>query len=100
MKRIRRTPKQWNKLIQTFYTSGLKASNFCRQHKIDQKYFSKKKGEYASNSNKSNNFVKVQINNLATDATVLMSLNNKNCCLNFYQLPDIEYLSNLMKSVS
>jgi hypothetical protein len=100
MNRIRRTPDQWNKLIQTFHSSGLKASDFCRQHKIDQKYFSKKKGEYGSISNKNNNFVKVQINNPATDAPVLMSLNKKSCHLNFYQLPDIEYLSDLIKSVS
>ena len=100
MNRIRRTPDQWNKLIQAFHSSGLKASDFCRQHKIDQKYFSKKKGEYKSNLNKTNSFVKVKVNNPSTHGPLLMSLNNKNCILNFYQLPDIEYLGNLIKSVS
>jgi hypothetical protein len=99
MNRIRRTADQWNKLIQSFYLSGLKASDFCRQHKIDQKYFSKKKSEYSSSSNKTNSFVKVKVNNPSTHAPLLMSLNNKSCILNFYVLPDIEYLSNLIKSV-
>jgi len=100
MKRIRRTPTQWNTLIKTFEASGLKAIDFCQQHNIDAKYFSKKKGEYKSNLNKTNSFVKVKVNNPSTHTPLLMSLNNKSCILNFYKLPNIEYLSDLMKSVS
>ena len=99
MKRIRRTPAQWKRLIKTFHISELKAAEFCRQHKIDEKYFSKKKNEIDLNSAKIKSFVKVEVNNSALVNQPLLSFNYKNCSLNFYQLPDIEYLSNLIKSV-
>lgn len=100
MNRIRRTPAQWKRLITTFESSGLKAVDFCKQHDVDQKYFSKKKNEIGLKPSKVNSFVKVAINNSKIDAPVLMILKNKNSHLNFYQLPDIEYLCKLMKSMS
>ncbi len=99
MKRIRRTAAQWQELIKTFETSGLRAVEFCQEHNINPKYFSKKKREYKSHFNKTNSFVKVKVNNSSTHAPLLMSLKNKSCILTFYQLPDIEYLSSLIKSV-
>jgi hypothetical protein len=100
MKRIRRTSAQWHELLKNFEVSNSRATDFCHKHNIDPKYFSKKKSEYKSNLNKPNSFVKVKVNNPSTHTPLLMSLNNKRCILNFYQLPNIEYLSDLMKSVS
>jgi len=100
MKRIRRTSAQWHELLKSFETSKLRATDFCHKHNIDPKYFSKKKIEYVSNPNNTNPFVKVQVNKPGMPTALLMSIEHSNCRLDFYQLPDIDYLSSLIKSVS
>ena len=99
MRRIRRTSAQWHELLKRFEASKIRATDFCHKHNIDPKYFSKKKSEYRTKLNNANSFVKVKVNNSSTHTPILMSLNNENCTFNFYEWPDIEYLSNLMKSV-
>jgi hypothetical protein len=100
MKRIRRTSAQWHELLKIFEASNSRATDFCHKHNIDPKYFSKKKSEYRSKSNKTNSFVKVKVTNSSIHTPLLMSIEHSNCRLNFYQLPNIDYLSGLIKSVS
>ncbi len=98
MKRIRRTALQWQELFETFETSGLRAVDFCQEHNIDPKYFSKKKSEYVLKPNNTNGFVKVKLNKPVIQTGLLMSIEHEAYRLNFYQLPDVEYLSQLMRA--
>ena len=43
--RIRRSRAAWLSLIQQQIESGMTAAEFCRQHHLDDKYFSKRKRE-------------------------------------------------------
>jgi len=99
MKRVRRTKAQWQELIKTFEASGLRAVDFCGQHDIDPKYFSKKKIEYGFKPKHNNDFVKVQVENSALNVGILLSIKHSNCSIDFYQLPDVEYLSQLMSTM-
>ena len=98
MKRIRRTSFQWQELFKTFETSGIRAVEFCQEHNINPKYFSKKKSEYSLKSSDTNGFVKVQINKSRACTDLLLSIEHGDFRLDFYQFPDIEYLSGLIKS--
>lgn len=99
MKRIRRTKAQWQDLIKTFEVSGLRAVEFCGQHDIDPKYFSKKKSECNFKAKHNNDFVKVQVDHSASKVGILLSIKQTNCSIDFYQLPDVEYLSQLMSTM-
>ena len=99
MARERRNSVQWKKLIESFQSSGLRACEFCRKHDIDQKYFSKKKNELLRKAADTSNFVQVQLEKSCSDNKALMVLEANGYQLNFHQYPDVEYLSNLMRSL-
>ena len=99
MARERRNSAQWKKLIEDFQSSGLKACDFCRKHDIDQKYFSKKKNELTNNVPNPSSFVEVQLEKISSDNKALIILEFNGHQLNFYQYPDVEYLTSLMSSL-
>ncbi len=97
MARERRTSAQWKTLIENFQSSGLRACDFCRQHDIDQKYFSKKKNELLSKAADTNSFVQIQLEESGSDNKALMVLEANGHQLNFHHYPDVEYLTSLMR---
>ena len=99
MARKRRNLAEWKKLIETFQSSGLRACDFCREHDIDQKYFSKKKNELIEKKLNANSFVQLQLEKTDPDNKALMVLDVNGHQLNFHKYPDVEYLTSLMKSL-
>ena len=99
MARERRNSAQWNKLIENFQSSGLRACDFCRKHDIDQKYFSKKKNELQRKAADTSSFVQVQLEKSRSENKALMVLESNGHQLNFHHYPDVEYLTSLMRSL-
>ncbi len=61
--RTRRSQAVWLSLIQQQIESGITAAEFCRQHHLNDKYFSKRKRELHGESDaflSGNRFIKVQ----------------------------------------
>jgi transposase-like protein len=61
--RTRRSHAVWLSLIQQQIESGITAAEFCRQHNLNDKYFSKRKRELQEGHNASapgNPFINVQ----------------------------------------
>lgn len=61
--RTRRSQAAWQSLIQQQIESGITAAEFCRQHHLDDKYFSKRKRELHDEVGVSltrNRFIKAQ----------------------------------------
>ncbi len=52
-KRKNRTHNQWQALIDEQHSSGQSAAAFCRQKRINPKYFSKRKTDHLRSSNRS-----------------------------------------------
>lgn len=99
MARKRHNSAEWQKIIQTFQSSGLRACDFCKKHDIDQKYFSKKKNELINKVPDTSSFVQVQLEKTNVDNNALMMLEVNGHHLSFHQYPDIDYLSRLMRSL-
>ena len=45
---VRRTEKQWRDLFEAQQDSGLNVAQFCRQHKLNAKYFSLRKQQLSA----------------------------------------------------
>ena len=50
---IKRTQEQWRNLFTEHQASGLKAIDFCKQHKICPNYFSKRRSQLLNTEKKS-----------------------------------------------
>ena len=58
----RRTKAQWEALIEAHAQSGLTASSFCREHKINPKYFSLRRRQCADEKEQSSGrFIAVSV---------------------------------------
>ena len=58
----RRTQQEWLSLFQQHEQSGLTAAEFCREHHLNAKYFSKRKWDLnwkAKSPNQSQSFIRV-----------------------------------------
>jgi hypothetical protein len=67
----RRTKAQWEALIEAHAQSGLTAASFCREHKINAKYFSLHRRQCADEKEQSSRrFIAVSIAEVSQGSTV------------------------------
>lgn len=57
----RRSLEEWQRLIQQQLDSGLKASQFCKEHGLCEKYFSTVKYKLKKKTSSSNSFQRVGV---------------------------------------
>ena len=98
---IRRSKEQWLSLFQQHADSGLTAAAFCKQHNIDQTYFSLRKTQLCRADEAA--FIPVtrtrkHNNTVATGLRLQCRL--ESCSLQFESLPDVVWLSQLIKALS
>ena len=98
--RTHRSQAVWLSLIQQQIESGITAAEFCRQHNLNDKYFSKQKRALQDERNASapgNPFVKVQaaLQRDKESATTLV-LHYRNTQLHIPAAADLHALAQLM----
>jgi hypothetical protein len=98
---IRRNKEQWLTLFQHQTESGLSAAEFCKQHALCDKYFSLRKKQLLPG-----NFipvvVKPQKSKMAPipQEKTVMYCRLGACVLQFESVPDVIWLSQLIKALS
>jgi hypothetical protein len=96
----RRNKQQWQEIINTQQQSGLSAAQFCRNERIDQKYFSTRKRQLLKESkNTTALFTRVKINH-STGQDIAIEYQYKNSTIKFNQFPKTKWLSELMRSLT
>lgn len=101
---IRRSQAAWLSLIQQQIKSHLSAAEFCRQHHLNEQYFSKRKRELHGKSNvavSGNRFIQVQSaqpSNAVSTAT--MVLHYRDTQLHIPAGSDLRALAQLMTGLS
>ncbi len=96
----RRSKQQWQEIINTQQQSGLSAAEFCRNQKIDQKYFSTRKRQLLKElKNTKQPFARVKINRTKSH-DVIFEYKYKNSTLKFERLPCAKWLGQLLSSLS
>lgn len=94
----RRSPAQWHALIQQQADSGLSAVQFCREHDLDQQYFSKRKRRlHAQTISPGEQFIKVGLapRHESASATTMV-LHYRNTQLHIPASTDLQVLAQLM----
>ena len=98
--RTRRSQTAWLSLIQQQIESGMTAAEFCRQHHLDDKYFSKRKRELQDGRNASapgNLFIKVQAAlQRDKESVTTLVLHYRNTQLHVPATADLHALAQLM----
>ncbi len=98
---IRRSKEQWLSLFQQQTESGLSAAEFCKQHALCDKHFSLRKKQLLTAS-----FIPVMVK---PKKEIIVSMPEKktgmqyrwgSCVLQFESLPDVAWLSQLIKALS
>lgn len=101
MKKTRRTPEQWQALVQQQATSGLSAVDFCRRHQLDAQYFSKRKRSLqAQAASPGGAFVKVQLASPQAVSVTTMVLHYRHTQLHVSADADVHALAQLMRLLS
>jgi hypothetical protein len=98
---IRRSKEQWLSLFQQHANSGLTAAAFCRQYDLDQAYFSLRKTQLCSTDETA--FVPVtreKKHNHTVTTSLKLQYHLESCSLQFENLPDVVWLSQLIKTLS
>lgn len=102
--RTRRSQAAWLSLIQQQIESGMTAAEFCRQHNLDDKYFSKRKRELHGESDaflSGNRFIKVQaVHQSDTVSSASLVLHYRNTQLHIPVGTDLRALAQLMMLLS
>ncbi len=98
---MRSTKEQWQALIQAQTTSGLLATEFCKQHDLNDKYFSLRKQQLRQPPPEPTfvPFVKFVRENDKADSEVL-TLNHGHCTIQFKRAPAAAWLAELVKALS
>lgn len=98
---IRRSKEQWRLLFQQQTESGLSAAEFCNQHELCDKYFSLRKKQLLTT-----NFIPVIVKPKkdkmvsTPEKKIGMQCRLGSCALQFDSLPDVAWLSQLIKALS
>jgi hypothetical protein len=96
---IRRNKEQWLSLFQQHADSGLTAAAFCKQHDLDQAYFSLRKTQLCRTDEAV--FIPVTRMKQHTATTSFrLQCRQESCSLQFDSLPDVIWLSQLIKALS
>lgn len=98
---IRRNKEQWLTLFQQQTESGLSATEFCKQHALCDKYFSLRKKQLLPD-----NFIPVVVKPQKSKTAPIpqrktgMQCRLGACVLEFESVPDLVWLSQLLKAIS
>ena len=99
--RTRRSQAVWLSLIQQQIESDITAAEFCRQHNLNEKYFSKRKRELHGERDASlsgNRFIKMQaVHPSGAVSTAAMVLHYRNTQLHVPVGADLHALAQLMQ---
>jgi len=95
----RRSKEQWQAIITKQKKSGLSAAQFCRNEKIDQKYFSTRKRQLIKASIKTSSFTQVKIKHTLGQDFVF-EYQHQSSIIKFNQFPDPKWLSELIRALS
>ena len=102
--RTRRSQAVWLSLIQQQIESGITAAEFCRQHNLNDKYFSKRKRELHGECDtplSGNRFIKVQaVHQTSTVSSACLVLHYRNTQLHLPAGTDLHNLAQLMTLLS
>ena len=98
---IRRSKEQWLSLFQQHADSGLSAAEFCKQHELCDKHFSLRKKQLLA-ANFIPVIVKPKKEKMISIPEKKMSVQCRldSCVLQFESLPDVIWLSQLIKALS
>lgn len=98
---IRRSKEQWLSLFQQQKESGLSAAEFCKHHALCDKHFSLRKKQLLAG-----NFIPVVVKPQkpkmvsTPEAKTGVQCRVNGCVLQFDSVPDVAWLSQLIKAVS
>ena len=96
----RRNKQQWQEIINSQQQSGLSAAQFCRNENIDQKYFSTRKRQLLKElKNVNHQFTRVKIKHTKPQ-DIPLEYKYKNSTLKFETLPNVNWLGELLRSLS
>ena len=96
---IRRSKEQWLSLFQQHANSGLTAAAFYKQHDLDQAYFSLRRTQLCNTDEAA--FIPVaRMKQHATTTSYRLECRLESCSLQFESLPDVIWLSQLIKALS
>jgi hypothetical protein len=102
--RTRRSHAVWLSLIQQQIESGITAAEFCRQHNINDKYFSKRKRELHGERDafvSGNRFIKAQaVHQADAVSSASLVLRHRNTQLHIPVGADLRVLAQLMMLLS
>lgn len=98
---MRRTKEQWHDLIQAQATSGLSATEFCKQHDLNDKYFSLRKQQLRKPASGSA-FVPVAkaVGDSSKIASSEFTLSYGHCTIQFKRAPAAAWLAELVEALS
>lgn len=98
---MRRTKEQWRALIQAQATSGLSATEFCKQHGLNDKYFSLRKQQLRQPLSGSA-FVPVAkaVGDSSKTVSSEFTLNYGRCTIQFKRAPAAAWLAELVQALS
>ena len=89
----------WPELFKQFHASGLNQSQFCKQHKLNPKYFSKKLADYTDHDS-TTAFVRATIKPPAqVGSQDCLSLKATNFTLEIPIQTDPRYVASLLKGL-
>jgi len=95
-----RSKQQWQEIINRQQQSGISAAQFCRNEKIDQKYFSTRKRQLLKElKNAPQPFTRVKLKH-SKSHDVTFEYKYKNSTLKFEKLPSVKWLGELLSSLS
>lgn len=98
---MRRTKEQWQVLIQAQATSGLSATEFCKQRGLNDKYFSLRKQQLRQPVSDSA-FVPVikAVSKSGAAPGSELTLNYGHCAIQFKHAPAAAWLAELVQALS
>lgn len=100
---IRRNKEQWLSLFQSQMQSGLSAAEFCKQQGLCDKYFSLRKQQLLPSTESFVRVVKpssLKSKIALPDNKIGMQCRLGSCVLHFESVPDVVWLSQLLKALS
>lgn len=96
----KRTPAEWQQLIEQQQASGLTAAEFCRQQNINTKYFYLRRQRLSKINNDAAFVIAKPAKEIADKQAVNMQLNIGACGLTFNTPPQPQWLAELIKALA